>query len=55
VGNVRITDEHFEHALGEVSASVDEGTRERYEQLEEQFGNREPDSPDEGTVSRTFQ
>jgi transitional endoplasmic reticulum ATPase len=52
VGNVRITDNHFEHALGEVSASVDEATRERYEQLEEQFGTRDPD---EGTVGRTFQ
>ncbi|MXR51306.1 CDC48 family AAA ATPase [Halovenus sp. WSH3] len=55
VGNVRITAEHFDKALSEVSASVDESTRERYEQLEEQFGSREPDSPDEGTVSRTFQ
>jgi transitional endoplasmic reticulum ATPase len=55
VGNVRITSDHFEHALGEVSASVDEATRERYEQLEEQFGTRDPASADEGTVSRTFQ
>ncbi len=55
VGNVRITSDHFEHALEEVSASVDQATRERYEQLEEQFGTRDPDSPDEGNVSRTFQ
>src|SRR6056297_1617774 len=32
VGNVRITSDHFEQALEEVSASVDDATRERYEQ-----------------------
>ena len=55
VGNVRITSEHFEHALEEVAASVDDATRERYEQLEEQFGSRDTDNPDEANVSRTFQ
>jgi len=55
VGNVRVTAEHFEQALGEVGPSVDDDTRERYEELEEQFQTREPDQPEEGQVSRTFQ
>ena len=55
VGNVRITSDHFEDALGEVVASVDEATRERYEQLEQQFSTRDTTGPDEGGVSRTFQ
>ncbi|MES3518039.1 MAG: CDC48 family AAA ATPase [Natronomonas sp.] len=53
VGNVRITRKHFETALEEVGASVDDETRERYEELEEEFepsgGTNEPE------VSRTFQ
>jgi transitional endoplasmic reticulum ATPase len=53
VSNVRITREHFEHALDEVHASVDEDTRERYEEIEEEFGpGQEPDEPE---ISRTFQ
>ena len=55
VGNVRITSDHFEQALKEVVASVDEATRERYEQLEEQFSTRDTAGPDEGGVGRTFQ
>jgi transitional endoplasmic reticulum ATPase len=55
VGNVRITHDHFEEALQEVRPSVDDETRERYEEIEEQFDRREPDQSDEGTVSRTFQ
>ncbi|WP_436901245.1 CDC48 family AAA ATPase [Halovenus halobia] len=55
VGNVRITNDHLEHALTEVVASVDESTRERYEQLEQQFSTRDTTGPDEGGVSRTFQ
>ncbi|WP_435193886.1 CDC48 family AAA ATPase [Natronomonas sp. EA1] len=53
VGNVRINMDHFEHALGEVKASVDPETREQYEQLEERFGKEEPTKEQE--VSRTFQ
>ncbi|MFB6189819.1 MAG: hypothetical protein ABEI57_08030, partial [Halapricum sp.] len=37
VGNVRVTMEHFEDALEEVGPSVDEDTRERYDEIEEQF------------------
>ncbi|PSP78054.1 AAA family ATPase [Halobacteriales archaeon QS_1_68_20] len=54
VGNVRISREHFEQALREVSASVDDDARERYEELEEEFTGGEPDV-DSGGVSRTFQ
>jgi transitional endoplasmic reticulum ATPase len=53
VGNVRVTMDHFEQALEEVSPSVDEDTRERYEEIEAEFETTE--EPDEGTVSRTFQ
>ncbi|WP_336135628.1 CDC48 family AAA ATPase [Natronomonas amylolytica] len=53
VENVRITAEHFEDALDEVGASVDDETREQYEDIEEEFT---PGSePDEREVSRTFQ
>ena len=53
VGNVRITREHFEEALAEVGPSVDEDTRERYEELEDELSpSEEPNEPD---VSRTFQ
>jgi transitional endoplasmic reticulum ATPase len=54
VGNVRITMDHFEEALDEVNASVDADTRERYEQLEEEFGTGSG-GRDEPEVSRTFQ
>jgi len=48
-----VTREHFEEALDEVGASVDEDVRERYEELEEQFTHgSEPDEPE---ISRTFQ
>ncbi|PSQ03133.1 AAA family ATPase, partial [Halobacteriales archaeon QS_5_70_17] len=53
VGNVRITMDHFEQALDEVSASVTEETRERYEEIEEEFDAAEPE--DREQVSRTFQ
>ncbi|MEF8901518.1 MAG: CDC48 family AAA ATPase, partial [Halovenus sp.] len=54
VGNVRVTMDHFEEAFDEVTASVDEETREEYEELEDKFGRR--DQPDEDRqVSRTFQ
>ncbi|MFB6300739.1 MAG: CDC48 family AAA ATPase, partial [Halobacteriales archaeon] len=53
VGNVLISREHFEEALDEVKASVDEELRNRYEELEEQIGRE--DHEDEREVSRTFQ
>ena len=53
VGNVRVTMDHFEQALEEVSPSVDEDTRERYEEIEAEFETTE--EPDESAVSRTFQ
>jgi transitional endoplasmic reticulum ATPase len=53
VENVRVTADHFEQALDEVGASVDEDTRERYEEIEEEFTpGGEPDEPE---VGRTFQ
>lgn len=53
VGNVRVTSEHFEEALEEVGASVDEDVRERYEELEDEFA--QGSEPDEPEISRTFQ
>jgi transitional endoplasmic reticulum ATPase len=54
VGNVLVTMDHFEQALEEVRASVDEETRDRYEQIEERF-SRGQEPADEPEVSRTFQ
>ncbi|WP_254764587.1 CDC48 family AAA ATPase [Natrinema marinum] len=53
IGNVRISREHFEHALGEVNASVTPETREQYEELEEEFQQAEPGGEEQ--VGRTFQ
>jgi len=53
VGNVRVTTDHFEQALDEVSPSVDEETRERYEEIEQRFDKREADV-EEDRVERTF-
>jgi hypothetical protein len=53
VGNVRVTMDHFEQALEEVSPSVDEETRERYEEIEQRFDTAEAE-PAEGAVGRTF-
>jgi transitional endoplasmic reticulum ATPase len=55
VGNVLVTVDHFEQALDEVNPSVDEETRERYEEIEERFDTRETDLEEDGQVSRTFQ
>jgi transitional endoplasmic reticulum ATPase len=52
VGNVRVTMDHFEHALDEVKASVDEEMKKQYDEMEERFGKEEPDRQE---VSRTFQ
>ncbi|MCU4716630.1 CDC48 family AAA ATPase [Halapricum hydrolyticum] len=55
VSNVRISREHFEAAMDEVGPSVDEETRERYEQIEERFDTSERELADSREVSRTFQ
>jgi transitional endoplasmic reticulum ATPase len=54
VDNVRITMEHFEDALEEVTPSVDEDVRDRYDEIEDQFG-RGGEPGDQQEVSRTFQ
>ncbi|GKZ12593.1 CDC48 family AAA ATPase [Haladaptatus sp. T7] len=53
VGNVRITAEHFEDALDEVTPSVTEETRERYAEIEERFDTAEPETKEQ--LGRTFQ
>ncbi|PSP85285.1 AAA family ATPase [Halobacteriales archaeon QS_6_64_34] len=54
VTNVRVTMDHFEHALSEVGPSVTDETRERYDEIEQRFDTTEPDL-EADTVSRTFQ
>ncbi len=53
VGNVRISREHFEAALGEVLPSVTSEVRERYEEIEERFET--PEAIEEENASRAFQ
>jgi transitional endoplasmic reticulum ATPase len=53
VGNVRVTTDHFERALDEVTPSVDEETRERYEEIEQRFDKRDTEVEEE-RVERTF-
>ncbi|MFC7141973.1 CDC48 family AAA ATPase [Halosimplex aquaticum] len=53
VRNVKVTMDHFEHALTEVTPSVDEETKERYEEIEERFGPGEAEV-EEKEVGRTF-
>ncbi|QSG05893.1 CDC48 family AAA ATPase [Halapricum desulfuricans] len=55
VENVLIGREHFEAAMDEVGPSVDQETRERYEQIEERFDTRETEIEERGEVGRTFQ
>jgi transitional endoplasmic reticulum ATPase len=55
VGNVRITMDHFEQALEEVTPSVTQETRRRYEEIEERFQKSEVERDGETEVSRTFQ
>ncbi|MFC6724363.1 AAA family ATPase, partial [Halobium palmae] len=55
VGNVRITMDHFEHALDQVAPSVTEETRERYDEIEERFQKSEVTKEKQGEVGRTFQ
>ncbi|MFW5978164.1 MAG: AAA family ATPase, partial [Halohasta sp.] len=47
VGNVRVTMDHFEDALDQVTASVTAETRERYDEIERKFGQSEVDTDDE--------
>jgi transitional endoplasmic reticulum ATPase len=54
VGNVRITLDHFEHALDEVDRSVPDDVREQYEDIEERFDKRGPEEEDRD-FGRTFQ
>ncbi|WP_435175152.1 CDC48 family AAA ATPase [Halorussus sp. AFM4] len=54
VGNVRVNREHFEQALDEVTPSVTEETKERYEEIEEQFDSAEPET-EQDQLGRTFQ
>jgi transitional endoplasmic reticulum ATPase len=54
VGNVRISREHFEEALEEVGPSVDQETKERYEDVQSEIGHEAP-GEDEPAVGRTFQ
>ena len=53
VGNVRVTAEHFEQAMDEVAPSVDQETRERYEEIEQRFDRRDTEV-EEDRVERTF-
>ncbi|MFC7046409.1 CDC48 family AAA ATPase [Halobacteriaceae archaeon GCM10025711] len=53
VGNVRITREHFEDALKQVTPSVDEDVRRRYEQIEERMKKATTEEADEAT-GRSF-
>ncbi len=54
IENVRISKEHFEHALEEVNPSVTAETRDRYEEIEEQFQQAEP-AQQQDQLGRTFQ
>ena len=54
VGNVRISPEHFEAALEEVTPSVTEQVRERYREIEQRFQQDEPVTR-EREIGRTFQ
>ncbi|MFB6250727.1 MAG: CDC48 family AAA ATPase [Halobellus sp.] len=55
IGNVRVTMDHFEHALDEVGPSVTAETRERYEEIEQRFQSSEVEREPEAGVGRTFQ
>ncbi|MBV0903194.1 CDC48 family AAA ATPase [Haloarcula salina] len=55
VSNVRVTMDHFEHALEEVGPSVTEDTRERYDEIEQRFERAEPGVSEDTGASRTFQ
>src|SRR6056297_3149133 len=54
VSNVRVTMDHYEHALDEVGPSVTDETRERYDEIEQRFDTAEPEL-EEDKVGRRFQ
>jgi len=54
VGNVKVTMDHFEHALDEVGPSVDEETREQYDEIEDRFDTAEAETGND-ELGRTFQ
>jgi transitional endoplasmic reticulum ATPase len=54
VGNVRVTADHFEEALEEVVASVDDETRKRYEEIEQSINRGGPAEDSEEQLGRTF-
>ncbi|UHH24457.1 CDC48 family AAA ATPase [Halobacterium noricense] len=55
VGNVRITAEHFEEALSDITPSVDEDVREQYDELEEKFEKAAAPEDEEPTTPGAFQ
>ena len=55
VSNVRVTMEHFEHALDEVQPSVTEETKRHYEEIERKFNQSDVDSTGDGVVGEAFQ
>ncbi|MCD2199850.1 CDC48 family AAA ATPase [Halobacterium sp. KA-4] len=55
VGNVRITAEHFEEALSDITPSVDEDVREQYEELEGKFEKAATPEEEEPTTPGAFQ
>jgi len=57
VGNVRVTAEHFEQALDEVTPTIDEEVKERYEHVEERFKKARTgtETEEDEMFGRTFQ
>ena len=55
VGNVRVTMEHFEHALDEVQPSVTEETKRHYEEIERKFNQSDVDDTGDAVVGEAFQ
>jgi len=55
VGNVRVSMDHFEQALEEVTPSVTQEVRERYDEMEEEFKKGDVGVDEEETIGRTFQ
>jgi len=55
VGNVRVTMDHFEHALEEVQPSVTEETKRHYEEIERKFNRSDVDDTADATIGEAFQ
>ncbi|QLG62707.1 CDC48 family AAA ATPase [Halorarum salinum] len=55
VGNVRVTMDHFEDALEEVSPSVTAEVRERYQDIEKRFQQADTGEREGDELGRTFQ